>query len=560
MVRYGQGGLPYCASCVRTIRIGLAHKKEARCPSRSVCLSVCLLLVAFGCTNEISLPNEPNASLVDSLPLLRTESAARLSPEQAARFARVVAQMHNVDVQLAELDDSAAARLLGDGEITLALGPNLSSTFSRVQATVRSNGRISWRGRGNGSGEQLLLVLGTAGLYASITSEKHSYKVEPIGDGFHAVSRLDYVALPTDEPNPIGVLNPDSVGPTGAESPPTGLRQGLRLAEPANTSETNTLPREIGRLLLAPRAASLGSGDTVTVVVGYTANAAAATLDMGSLIQLAVDESNAGYSNSGVPLFVDLVHFGEVSYNESLYSFPQHLSALQSSSDGVMEVVHTWRNQYLGDFAVLLVDDNDYCGLASQILATHTSAFAVVHYDCATGYYTFAHELGHLQGARHQTSIDNSSTPFAYGHGFVAPGKSFRTIMAVDGLAPRVNFWSNNDATDPVQGSSQYEDNARVLSETRSAMAAFRRHISVTIEGPTSVRSSEFCTWTAVIGGNVSAASYEWAGVTSGSSSSVTDALSQSGSLSVTVYDAYGRGNVHEINVAIDDFGPSCGA
>ena len=528
--------------------------------SVKVCLSVCLLLVAIGCSNEVPLPNEPRASLVDTVPLLRTETSARLSPEQTARLGRVALQPYNAEVHLTRLDDSATTRLLSDSAITLALGSSLTATFVREDATVRSNGRISWRGKGKSSGEQLLLVLGSLGAYATVTNQKHTYRVEPLGGGLHVVTRLDHSALSADESDPTGVLNPDSIGRIDSELSGTGLNQGPRLVERSGNPGSTSVSRETGRLRLTPRVASLGSGDTTTVVVVYTAAAAAATLDIGSLIQLATDESNAGYANSGVPLFVDLVHFGELSYNEAPYSLSQHLSAFQSSTDGVMDSVHTWRNRYLGDFAVLIIDDAGDCGMASQILATHTTAFAVVRYDCATGRYTFAHELGHLQGARHQRSFDNSTTPFAYGHGFVEPTDAFRTIMAVAVPAPRVNFWSNNDATSPVQGSSQYEDNARVLSETRSTVAAFRRHISVTIDGPTTVRSSEFCTWTAVIGGNVPAATYEWAGVTSGTSSSVTDVISSSGALSITVYDAYGRGNVHQINVVVDDFGPSCGS
>lgn len=547
--------MPHCACNDRIIGIfSRLKQKEPRCLPGSVCL----FLIAIGCSNDAPLPNEPRAFLVDTLPLLRTESAARLSPEQTARLARIAMRPQNADVHLTRLNDSVATRLISDSVTTLALGSSLAASFVREDATVRSNGRISWRGKGKSSTEQLLLVLGSLGAYATVTHQNHTYRVEPIGDGLHVVTRLDHSALSADESDPIGVLNPDSIGRIDSELSSTGLNQGPRLVERSDNPESNSVSHETGRLRLTPRVASLGSGDTTTVVVGYTAAAAAATLDIGSLIQLATDESNAGYANSGVSLFVDLVHFGELSYNEAPYSLSQHLSAFQSSTDGVMDSVHTWRNQYLGDFAVLIIDDAGDCGMASQILATHTTAFAVARYDCATGYYTFAHELGHLQGARHQLSRDKSTTPFAYGHGFVASGDAFRTIMGVLSPAPRVNVWSNDDATNPVQGSSQYEDNARVLGETRSTVAAFRRRISVTIDGPSTVRSSEFCTWTAVIGGNVPAATYEWAGVTSGTSSSVTDVISSSGSLSVTVYDAYGRGNVHQINVVVDDYGPSC--
>lgn len=422
--------------------------------------------------------------------------------------------------------------------------------------TVHADGRTSWSGQGDSPGQTIQLVFGSLGMYASATVGRHTYRVEPVGGGVHAVTRVDYRLLPTEEPTASGVLDADSVGRIDSTSlrgiDPTAGGLVLSASESAFGSQRASLR-------LSRTAASISQTDTTTVMVAYTSAVTAAVLEPASFIQLAVDETNTGYANSGIPLFIQLVHAGKVQYSELGKSHDQHLTAFRATADGVMDAVHGWRDQYLADVAVLLVDDGEACGLASQILATHTSAFAVVHHACATGNFTFGHEIGHLQGARHQLAYDPATSPFAYGHGFVAPSNSFRTVMAVVGPAPRVNHWSNDDDTNPVRGSAQSEDNARVLSETRSTVGAFRRHISVVIDGPASVRSYEFCTWNAVISGNVPAASYQWGGVASGSGSSITDVVSSTGTLSVVVYDAYGRGNVHELLVTVDDNGPSCG-
>jgi len=97
-----------------------------------------------------------------------------------------------------------------------------------------------------------------------------------------------------------------------------------------------------------------------------------------------------------------------------------------------MPEVNQRRDKAGADLAALIVDQADYCGLADAIMADASTAFAVIYHDCATGYYSFAHELGHLMGARHDEQND-PSVPFSYGHGYrhdLAP--SWRTIMAYD--------------------------------------------------------------------------------------------------------------------------------
>ena len=100
------------------------------------------------------------------------------------------------------------------------------------------------------------------------------------------------------------------------------------------------------------------------------------------------------------------------------------------------------------------------------------------------GYYSFAHELGHLMGARHDENHDSSTTPYAYGHGYEHPssvsGQSFRTIMAYacDAPAscdPRIQYWSSPNVKyiGIATGTSATNDNVRVLNATAGTVAAF---------------------------------------------------------------------------------------
>jgi hypothetical protein len=144
-----------------------------------------------------------------------------------------------------------------------------------------------------------------------------------------------------------------------------------------------------------------------------------------------------------------------------------------------MADVNARRDSSQADMAMMLIDQTDYCGLADAILADSTTAFAIVHYECATGYYSFGHELGHLQGARHDPANDPSTTPFAYGHGLQHTAvASWRTIMAYNcpSGCPRLQYWSNPNVTynGVAMGTGETNDNARVLNQTSATVAAFR--------------------------------------------------------------------------------------
>jgi hypothetical protein len=116
--------------------------------------------------------------------------------------------------------------------------------------------------------------------------------------------------------------------------------------------------------------------------------------------------------------------------------------------------------------------------LASAIGATSSTAFAAVYHGCATGYYSFGHEIGHLQAARHDPNNDPTTTPYAYGHGYQYAAGNWRTIMAYNcsGGCTRINWWSNPNKTrgGVPMGTASQSDNTRVLNITSPIMANFK--------------------------------------------------------------------------------------
>lgn len=168
----------------------------------------------------------------------------------------------------------------------------------------------------------------------------------------------------------------------------------------------------------------------------------------------------------------------QVNYTES-GNHATDLARFAGTTDGYMDWIHCARDRYVADVCALLVTSPDYCGLAMAILATPQTAFCTVLWSCAVGRYSLAHEIGHLQGARHEE--DPSPNPFAYGHGFLrktSPGR-VKTVMAIHECCLRDPYWSSPDiyvGGDPnyPMGTTNWNHNARVLNETAWTISSFR--------------------------------------------------------------------------------------
>jgi hypothetical protein len=227
--------------------------------------------------------------------------------------------------------------------------------------------------------------------------------------------------------------------------------------------------------------AALEANTVIRVLVNYTPGAAGESGDINGLIALAIAETNQGYASSQVAITMELAASAQTAYVET-GNFDTDLARYRGTSDGNMDEIHATRDAQNADVAVLLVTNTAYCGLASGIGSTAPTAFAEVYWDCATGYYSFAHEIGHLQSARHDPKNDPTKTPYAYGHGYQYVGKGrnatkWRTIMAYDcsGGCPRLDYWSNPGVTygGQLMGTASASDNHRGLIKTAATVAAF---------------------------------------------------------------------------------------
>jgi hypothetical protein len=254
----------------------------------------------------------------------------------------------------------------------------------------------------------------------------------------------------------------------------------------------------------APQTQADGSG-TVDMLVVYTAAASLAVggeSAMDALIGVAIAETNQGYVNSGVSHRVALVGTEEVAYSEAGFHWETALGRLSGTSDGYLDEVHALRDSVGADQVTLIVNQSQYCGLAylmsSPSASFAGSAFSLVYHGCATGYYSFGHELGHNMGSTHDHN-NGSGGEFPQSYGYQAPNRAFRTVMAYNcpsGGCARVNYWSNPSvsyASQPtgIAGSgSDAANNASSLGQTAAIVGGFREgsggeSVAATVSSPT---------------------------------------------------------------------------
>jgi peptidyl-Asp metalloendopeptidase len=407
------------------------------------------------------------ADLFSELPA-RSQSVARMDRVvQALREDRTTASLALVAVDAAAVGPDTP-------QLRLAMADGLDLDVRRDSAHVNEDGTVVWTGNarasgsrsraaGHHAGSEVILVRDGTDVAGTVRASGRLFRIEPLAGRGHALVEIDESAWPAD--HPAGAL-PDAGTAPGASA-------GMLSLDAGASAGTPSFPRRTPRVNPPPPAQT-----SIDAMVVMTDAAAAAVGNPQAFIQLAIAETNVGYRNSGVPITLRLAGWYTTSYVTA--DFNTDLDRFTGQADGFLDEFHARRDQIGADVNVLLIRDPayQYCGLA-WLNASAAHAFSVTDHRCATGNYTFAHEIGHNQGAHHDP--DNSTNSyFSYGHGYPQPTHGWRTIMAYacsGGQAcPRINAWSTPQRyRDRVpMGNRNRSDNARVLRETRSVVAGFR--------------------------------------------------------------------------------------
>src|SRR5262245_23597088 len=386
-------------------------------------------------------------------------------------------------VEYALTKDANTANSAKDAaSITVALRDDTTLTIRRESVETKSD-MCTWRGVVETTGAPAVLMWWPGGKMAgTVQHEGRFYSIRPMGGEMHAVVEMSDERMP-EEHAPVSArlrandpsLRDDPLLREGDASKLRRLTGGMR--PPSRGQMDQQQPPAWPKK--APANPGAARGDVVIdVIVAYTKKAASYYADVKrELVELAIEEANASFRISNLGhVKLRLAHAYETNYEEDGEHF-QHVWRFADKGDGYMDEVHGLRDKYRADVGVLIVDDASGCGLATRVFADEEEAFAVVHHECAATSYSLAHEIGHLIGARHDTSIDKNMTPFAYGHGYVN-GTKWRDIMSYKASCngcPRLPVWSSPKVVikgDPA--GTPLLDNARVIAEQAARVAAFR--------------------------------------------------------------------------------------
>ncbi|QIL90697.1 PKD domain-containing protein [Microbulbifer sp. SH-1] len=342
--------------------------------------------------------------------------------------------------------------------IALTLFDGTSIVLLEERLEKRGTNDFSWFGRVEGEpGSLAILVVKYGNVTGQIEFGGKQYEIHPAGGSTHSLAEIDRSALPPLEDDVLG-FDPS------------------RGADPGDTFVNNDAEPS----LLAD-AIYDGHAEVIDVLVVYSLEAAQNYSDIQSRIQLAIDYTNNAYANSQIPHRLNLIGAEGLQSNES--GGTSELFHYGNLFDGRLDELHQLRNNYGADVVSLWVNHiNNWCGMAAAIGSTNISAIHMMRVHC--GGATFAHELGHNQGARHNMEQDSTIYPFRYGHGSGSPTSQWRTIMsysnACDAPCSRIPYFSSpllTYAGEPL-GDTEYRDNARVITETASEIAQFGAQLS----------------------------------------------------------------------------------
>jgi glucose/arabinose dehydrogenase len=356
------------------------------------------------------------------------DAAASVSVLQGAAPDRTVGRSRVVTIDFTQLGSQGVSADRNTSlELNLFADVSFTAALNRIDATARG---FVWSGHIPAIPMSTVSLATDGGvMHGVVMTPDASYVVRYVGNGLHVIDEVDQNAFPPEaEPLAMDAL-PGTVGIP-------------------DTLDATDVPQG-------------DDASFVDIMVLYTPSArtaAGGTSAINALIANAISVTNTAYANSNVTQRLRLTHAAEVAYVES-GNISTDLQNVTNGS-GTLSGVAALRNTHRADLVTLMTSTpgSPFCGVAWVMTSVSSGfqslGFNVVEQVCAVGNLSFAHELGHNMGLRHDWYMDNATTPYSYAHGHVNFGSTsptrWRTIMsyndkcvALGGSCTRLTYFSN---------------------------------------------------------------------------------------------------------------------
>ena len=299
--------------------------------------------------------------------------------------------------------------------LNVNLPENNNIQVEQNELIERAGGILSWKGKFQKPEGNADFVVNSDMITARISTFKYVYLIYPLTNGLHVLLECDNGNMPLDE----------SI---------SGYKQMLdQAAKKASEKETGHFDPEATK----DASKSVLAGDCkVRILVMYNDAAASNMADPIGFVNSCIDITNTAYNNSGLSFNVELAVATQETYAGALNSSVDKVR-FHDNGDGYLDNVFDLRTYFDADMCVLILENlqSGICGEAYTVAnSTYNDPFCVVTRGCSVGNLSFPHELGHLYGCRHDPYVDNGSTPYAYGHGYVYLPSRWRTVMAYNDL------------------------------------------------------------------------------------------------------------------------------
>ncbi|MGG7666325.1 M12 family metallo-peptidase [Dyadobacter sp. BHUBP1] len=413
-------------------------------------------------------------------PFIQSVSADQIpdSPEMAAYRERLRKNPDITGYHFVKLNALATSQKDGILVLHIPGGPIITATASHVK--YESASEYEWIGKTDDDRGTVIIVSRAGRVCAHISTPAGVYEVFPAPGGLYCLQIVDpekawdVGCATTSSPN----SKPDN-GRMAAIEP--AVKQDDNANAKMQPCQALTYPRVL--VLYTPKALTLASNLT----------------NLTDHVNLSISQFNSCIYNSGITSAAALVLAGIAPLNlTETESITNDLNSLVGNA-----TAQSLRNQYQADLVVLLTDsyyqDGDTRGKSQTVTLVNSNSYSIVELWCATSHKTFAHEVGHLYGCRHED--DNTALP-SYAKGYKIKVLGFtvdRTMMVGNGISADhaknrlLNFSNPNIQVSGRATGTNDENNAQRITESHPIVGAFRpdpaNPLNAFVDGPTWVSS-----------------------------------------------------------------------